>query len=226
MTIFIQPLRKDPKQLQLIREDFRKSANNTISGKMPNIYVGTRNGATKYDETDTAAVGFRYRRQSHHCEITFWGGRDVELVAEVLKAIQCQAILEGRKRVEIFNEVINPFSVHERGGVQFEEALKLAGFKYEGTHKDWTKDLEDVNVFGWVWLYDGMPVFKEDTTVLLGDNETVQHYASKNIELYQKDRDYYERVDNLTFAEHIKNAQNYVLSLPQVETIPDWAAKI
>ncbi len=224
--IIVRPLTKKPSDLLFVPEDERKGARATVSGKMPNIYVATRDEAKSFDPENVALVGFRYRRQSHHCEITWWGGRDTELVAEAIKAIQCQAILEGRKRVEVFNEATNSFSVHERGGAQFEEALKLAGFKYEGTHKDWTKNLEDVNVFGWVWLYDGMPVFKEDTTIFLGDNETVQHYASKNIELYQKDRDYYERVDNLTFAEHIKNAQNYVLSLPQVEIIPNWTAKI
>ncbi len=172
--ITVEALRKDKKQLQLVREDMRKSANNTIAGKMPTIYVATVDDVIVYDEYKTAAVGFRYRRQSHSCEITWWGGRDETLVAECLKTVQCAAILEGRKRVECFNESNSPASRYERGDQAFDSALKLAEFVHEGHHPDWTKDLEAANIWGWVWLKDGLPLLKADTVVRLGMNATTQ----------------------------------------------------
>lgn len=232
MSIVVCPLVKGPKNLALMSDIMRKSANATASGKMPNIFVAADESQTTYDELKVAAAGFRYRRQSHHCEVTWWGGRDPQLLAEVIKALQLQSFLEGRKRIECFVEertVSTEGTSRERGGKEMREALELAGFQYEGSHRFWTKELESVDVLGWVPLHDGMPKLDPAVQYVVGQNETTAMYFEKNTELYKKDRDYYRRVEDgqgLTFAEHLQRYYDFVFSQPNVSVVNDWTSKV
>jgi hypothetical protein len=174
-----------------------------------------------YDtETGEAAViGFKTRRTSHSTDIEWWSGDRVDLIAEALKAVVWSAILEGRKRVESFHII-------EDGRPVVDEAFLAAGFKYEGYHKDFTDKLQNVNVYGHVWLQDGVPVPGENVEqVELVVNERVQFYYNKNMELYAKDIDLHrEDKQGITFATHIKKAVEtvYTIDRVKVRNIKGW----
>lgn len=235
MSILVFPLTKSREHLALMPEWNRKSAKNSI-GDMPTIYLAI-DGDEKTTEETSAAVGFRYRRQSHSCELTYWHGTDPQLLDAALQACIMQAILEGRKRLEIFNEVAwnelpveqqpKNHSPYKRGGEMFNKALEAAGWVYEGEHKLWTKLFEDVKVWSYIPLEEGLPKLIADTTYVLGQNERVQHYREKNIELYVKDRDYYSHTsgratESKTFAEHLQDQYDWVTSQPNVSVFANW----
>ncbi len=136
----------------------------------------------------------------------------------------------------MLNEVKNDFAPQRRPGKLLDIAFENAGWQYEGTHKDWTKHLEDVNVYAHVWLEDGFPTLDTNTQATLvasgdyvtGEGDTkakgwgVKYYQGKNIELYKKDRDYYTRRDNKSFAEHIQLAVDYVEKQDNVTIDREW----
>lgn len=163
------------------------------------------------DTGESAVIGFHTRRTSHSTDVDWWSGNRIDLVTEALKAIVWSAILEGRKRVESFHII-------EEGRPEVGQAFLNAGFKYEGHHKDFTDKLQDVHVYGHVWLQDGIPTPSEEVeSVDLIVNERVQFYYNKNLELYAKDIDLHrEDKQGITFATHIKNAVQKVHELPRV----------
>ena len=67
MGIIVQPVHKDQRMLGIVDLKFRKGINNNINGKMPNVYMATDGELEKFEPGKVACVGFRYRRQSHHC---------------------------------------------------------------------------------------------------------------------------------------------------------------
>ncbi len=189
--------------------DWPKQARAKADANLPSLLVA-------YDtETDESAViGFKMRRTSHSTEIEWWSGERLDLIAEALKAVVWAAILEGRKRVE-------SFLILEDGRPLIDDAFLTAGFKYEGYHKDYTDKLQNVNVYGHVWLQDGIPIPGEDVeSVRLVVNERVQFYYNKNMELYAKDVDLHRKdKQGITFATHIKEAVDKVYSLDKVRVL-------
>ena len=192
--------------------DWPKFAKAKIDSGLPSII-----GALDTETGESAAVGFHYRRTSHSTDIEWWGGDRVDLVACILRAMVWSAILEGRKRVECFHVT--------EGRPQIDEAFLDAGFKFEGTHKDYTAKLEDVNVYGHVWLQDGIPEPSSNSHTNLVYNDRVKFYHEKNLELYKKDIDLHrEDKKGITFATHIASAVGTVCNLPRVSIIraPGW----
>ena len=237
MSVLVWPISKQRDELSFMPEWNRKSAKNSI-GEMPTIYVA-HHEQREQSEENTAAVGFRYRRQSHSCELTYWHGTDHQLLSEALRGCIMQSVLEGRKRLEIFNEEAwNELPVeqqppghspYKRGGRMFDEALQKAGWVFEGEHKLWTKLFEDVKVWSYIILEEGLPVLSSDTTYILGENDKVRFYREKNIDLYQKDRDYYSHTSgrdggDKTFAQHLQDQYEWVKSQDSVHVNSDWSA--
>lgn len=234
-AIEVAPITKTRNDLALMPDWSRKSAKASI-GEMPTIYVAKYLNSDP-DEIHTAAVGFRYRRQSHSCELTYWHGTDRTLLGAALKGCIMQSLLEGRKRLEIFNEEAwnelpedqqpKNHIAHKRGGATFDAALNLEGWKNEGSHRLWTKYFENVNVWSWVTLEDGYPTLHPGEEYFLGENEKVRFYREKNIELYQKDRDYWAHTSGAsgdkTFAEHLQGQYAWVHGQSNVKIDENWS---
>lgn len=229
MSVEIKVVRKS-QGVESLPEEVRKSASRSL-GKMPTILVGVRE--KDGEVVETAGVGFRYRRQSHHCELTYWGGEDEDLLADLAKACVAQMILEGRKRAEVvvefpleegYNE--KEYKVSPRGGELFCKALEKAGFYYEGFMENYTKFLEDVKFYSWVTLEQGLPEWDEDVKISLGQNETTESYRQKNIDLYKKDRDYYSYTSadkDKRFSEILEDQYQWVKNHPQIEVEEGWS---
>ncbi|WP_267716716.1 hypothetical protein [Streptomyces sp. CoH17] len=233
----------EPETIKLVIPFWQKLTNQQTKSWLPICFAAVRGDVKEYDENNVGLMGFRYRRQSHHAEITWYGGYDRELLAEASKAMVLQAILEGRKRVECYNEDPNPHARFPmRPGEKLNEAFRDAGYQHEGGHKDYTKYLEDVQMYGHVWLEDGIPQMGPNTHLTLINNgeyevevdekgkkkivgpPSVKFYKAKNILLYEKDRDLYRqnKDDGKTFAQHIEEANEKVCSMENVTVLEEW----
>ena len=183
----------------------RREARSKVNTALPSLI-------TAYYEDDPSTYttwGFRSRRTSHVAEVTWWSGNNEELRKNALIGCIYTAILEGRKRVEIFDE--HGFTIP-------------SPFLREGFHPYYTDKLEDVTIWGHVWVEDGIPVL-QDTKFTLYNNTTVQKYLQKNQDLYEKDRDLYrEDSEGKTFKQRIEEANATIRHLPGVEVVdqPGW----
>lgn len=239
--MIITPLAKSqPETITLINKERQKYARQSSQGALPVVFVAKESNDEPFNPETDAALGFKYRRQSHHAEIEWWAGYNVKAMTELAKVLVMQAMLEGRKRVEVFNPYANSLSKYEWPGDKLNEALEAAGFQHEGHHEDWTKELEDVQIYGHVWMSDGYPTLAPDTKATLvtsGEWETdakgkikgwgVTFYREKNTDLYRQDRDLYRQKegDDKTFAQHIEEAVDYVMTHEQVRLDPLWHGK-
>lgn len=214
------PLRKCESHLTLVDPDFQKTAKQMTGSKLPSVFAATQDAITYHDPQRIACVGFKYRRQSFYCEITWLGGENPELLKEAIWACQLQSVVEGRKRVECYNEFSNLKSPRPRGGEMFSRVLTECGFKYEGRHPDWTPQMEEVEVWSWSWPLDGLPTKYDYEGVLarLAINEDVDKYFQKNMSLYEND-------ETLTPAK-IASARTEVLALPTVLTSVKWSSRV
>jgi len=201
--------------------DRPKSAKNKINSDLPSLVTAY------YEDDPTKFVtwGLRSRRTSHSAEATWWSGEDYVLAQESLKGIIYTAILEGRKRVEVFDEV-------HRGKDQdgnlitpdtFSQLTTI--FQHEGSHPHYTSDLVNVEIFGHVWHFDGIPEPGPNTEFTLYENDRVRFYREKNLELYAKDIDLYRKdEEGVTFATRIETAISTVKGFDQVYVLdePGW----
>ena len=193
------------------KDDLVKIAKGKINSDLPSLVVAY------YEEDPTVSVvwGVRSRRTSHTTEITWWSGDDEVLGKEALKGCIYTAILEGRKRVEVFNEVLDNTTVEQLEGL----------FKKEGHHPNYTADLQDVDIYGHVWYFDGVPAPAQNTDYTLVENDRVKFYREKNLELYAKDVDLYrEDEEGVTFAKRIATAIQIVRDFGNVTVVdqPGW----
>jgi len=201
--------------------NYPKEAKGKINSDLPSL-------VTAYYEDDPSQFvtwGLRSRRTSHAAEATWWSGTDLHLAEEALKGLIYTAILEGRKRVEIFDEVHRG---HHVSGDLIEpntaKQLELL-FTYEGWHPNYTANLVDVKIFGHVWYFDGVPTPNKHAEYTLYENDRVKFYREKNLELYARDIDLYrEDEEGVTFAKRIETAIQTVRDLPEVTVLdePGW----
>lgn len=197
-----------------------KSAKSKINAELPSLVVAYR----EEDPKQAVVWGLRSRRTSHAAEITWWSGHDIQLAQECLKGILYTAVLEGRKRVEVFNERNRFFNVESAPVDTTYKQLETI-FKNEGWHPNYTSDFLDVDIFGHVWYFDGIPVPDTNTQYTLIENDKVKFYREKNLELYAKDVDLYrEDEKGITFAKRIEDAIQAVRDFPTVTIVdqPGW----
>lgn len=240
--MIITPLAKcQPETIELVDPKLQKAARQSCQGGLPSVFVARKDPEGPFNPETDAALSLRYRRTSHHCELEWWAGTNVEALSELLKVLVMQSMLEGRKRVEIPNIRTNGLSSENYPHEALEDALEDAGFQFEGHYDDWTKQLEDVDIYSFIWLEDGYPELRPDTQATLVnsgeftrdekerlDGWGVQFYREKNLKLYQQDKDLHRQGkedDPRTFAEHIKDAVDYVVNHTQVRRDERWHGK-
>jgi len=202
--------------------NYPKEARNKINSDLPSLVTAYY----EHDPSQFVTWGLRSRRTSHAAEATWWSGSDVHLAQEALKGIIYTAILEGRKRVEVFNEA-HRGTYAQTGEKVFNNApeqLKTL-FTSEGWHPNYTADLTDVDIWGHVWYFDGVPEPDEHAEYTLYENARALFYREKNLELYKKDIDLYrEDEEGVTFAKRIDDAIAKVKGFANVNVLdePGW----
>ena len=189
---------------------FTKSARSLIKKSLPSILTAVDTETKEY-----ATMGWRSRKTSHACEITYFGHQRDDLLIEVSKSLILSSILEGRKRIEIYNEFEDINQVFEK-----------AGFINEGFHPKFTKDFLDVTVFGFVPAIDGLPSLSSETFANFVISNDVLIYRNKNFDLYKKDKDW-DRLSNskLTFGEELNREISEIESTASINilNIPKWS---
>lgn len=224
--IIVRPLQR-PDAINFVQDldgtgNLVKSAKSKINSDLPSLITAY------YEDNPSqyATWGFRNRRTSHAAEITWWGGLNYELNIECLKSAIYTGILEGRKRIEVFNE--RSRGLDAEGNMIFASVVKEAlqdTYTLEGFHPHYTSELVDVDIYGHVWYFDGIPAPSENAVHNLVVNDRVEFYRKKNLELYAKDIDLYrEDEKGITFAKRIEDAIDTVYSFSGTNVIaqPGW----
>ena len=178
------------------------------------------------DPSESVTWGLRSRRTSHSAEATWWSGTNKFLAREALKGLVYTAILEGRKRVEVFDEVHRGQHSETGDWIRPGTYAQLSQlFTHEGAHPNYTSNLVDVEIFGHVWYFDGVPEPAPESEFTLYVNDRVKFYREKNMELYARDIDLYrEDEEGVTFAKRIETAISTVIGFDQVFVLdePGW----
>lgn len=189
---------------------FTKSARSLIKKSLPSILTAVDTETKEY-----ATMGWRSRKTSHACEITYFGHQRDDLLIEVSKSLVLSSILEGRKRIEIYNEFEDINQLFEK-----------AGFINEGFHPKFTKNFLDVTVFGFVPAIDGLPSLSSETFANFVISNDVLVYRNKNFDLYKKDKDW-DRISNskLTFGEELNRQISEIESTSNINilNIAKWS---
>lgn len=228
--IIVKPMSKWGRLIGRFPRPFQKALRAAV-GKMPTLFVAYHQNRL-FDEV--AVVGLRYRRQSHSCELSWWYGRDEELLRACVTAIKGQMLLEGRRRLEANIEEDwdedNPPSYaypYHRGGESFVKLLcEKEGFVFEGRTRYASKYFEDVTELSWSPLGVEELFTDMDVSISLGENENTRKYYQKNLEWCLGEREHLQPYnDGRPLYDILVDNRQKVLDNPHFRVIPHWTPR-
>jgi len=186
-------------------KEILRMAKAKCNSKLPTIIT-----AYYRDEpTQFATWGFKSRRTTQTSEVFWLGGHDYDLLSAALQNCMYVSMLEGRKRVECFNE--------QEASHQDAELVLGDMWIREGHCPEYSNSLSDVNIYSHLWVTDGVPKTRDGVEYQCIVNRQVCYYRDKNIETYKDDELKPQIIDLV--SKLLDNSGPYDLN---IQYLPDW----